>query len=123
MKITGSSNVEYIEVDGQDYERTEHGTWSVRMGESIEPVYDQAELEEEYAKIKPPKRFFRPFDFTDAMRVIDQGWNVWAAKEHNRKWSRRIEGTPIRNDLTCSIAHAIIEANQPTKDASNDSVQ
>lgn len=58
------------------------------------------------------QQFSRPFDFTDAMRLIDEGWNNWAAKEHNRKWSRRVEGTPIRNDLTCSIAHAIIDAQQ-----------
>jgi hypothetical protein len=61
------------------------------------------------------REHFRPFDFTDAMRLIDEGWNEWAAKDHNTKWSRRIEGTPIRNDLTCSIARAIIEANRIEK--------
>lgn len=51
MKITGSSTVEYIEVDDHEYERTGCGTWTSRMGESMEPVYDPAELEQEYQGI------------------------------------------------------------------------
>jgi len=51
MKVTGSSTVEYIEVEGHDYERTGCGTWTVRMGESMEPVYDPADLERQYHEI------------------------------------------------------------------------
>lgn len=47
--------------------------------------------------------------FTDVMQLIDRGWDSWASKSHNHKWSRRVEGTPIRNDLTCAIAHAIAD--------------
>ena len=53
----------------------------------------------------------RPFDFVDAMRLIDEAWNQWAVKEHNKKWVRKIEGTPIRNDLSCHIARKLVDKN------------
>ena len=51
MKITGKSTVEHIESDDNDYERTGCGTWTIRMGESMEPVYDAADLEREYQEV------------------------------------------------------------------------
>lgn len=46
-------------------------------------------------------------NFIQAMDIVEQGFEAWAAKEHNRKWVSRIEGTPIRNDLLVNIAEAI----------------
>lgn len=50
------------------------------------------------------------------LTIVDAGWDNWASKEHNSKWVKRIEGTPIRNDLSCHIANEIAkklqEANQ-----------
>ena len=40
--------------------------------------------------------------------LVEQGWDTWAAKEHNKKWVRRIDGTPIRNDLSVNIIEAIV---------------
>jgi hypothetical protein len=47
------------------------------------------------------------FGLTDAMNIAERGFNAWAAKEHNRKWVRLIDGTPIRNDLMVNIAEAM----------------
>ena len=44
---------------------------------------------------------------TDLMRLVDEGWESWASKPHNKKWVAKIEGTPIKNDLTCNIVRAI----------------
>ena len=38
------------------------------------------------------------------------GFEAWAAKPHNAKWFRRIEGTPIPNDLPVCIAQAFSDA-------------
>lgn len=46
----------------------------------------------------PPKR--------SAMEIAQDGYDTWAAKPHNRKWVKRIEGTPIPNDLVVCIAMA-----------------
>lgn len=90
MKITGSSTVEYIEVDDHDYERTRHGTWAIRMGESMEPVYDPADLEQEYQRIvsgKLPAEFvcfsrdYRPRKFKRS--DLGDSYNCWI---WNREW-------------------------------------
>jgi hypothetical protein len=47
-------------------------------------------------------------NFIRAMAIVEKGFSDWAAKEHNRKWAKRIDGTPIRNDLSVNIAEAII---------------
>jgi hypothetical protein len=36
-----------------------------------------------------------------------RGLNRWKDKEHNTKWWRRIDGTPIPNDLPVNIAEVI----------------
>ena len=38
------------------------------------------------------------------IQVAMRGYAVWAAKPHNRKWVRLIDGTPIPNDLPVCIA-------------------
>ncbi|HXI41514.1 MAG TPA: hypothetical protein VNH83_16140 [Bryobacteraceae bacterium] len=47
-------------------------------------------------------------DFMTAMDICERGFQAWAEKEHNRKWVRRIDGTPIKNDLLVNIALAIM---------------
>ena len=90
MKITGSSTVEYIEVEGHDYERTGCGTWAIRMGESMEPVYDPDDLEQQYHEVASnvlPVEFvcfskdYRPRKF----KRSDSGdsYNCWI---WNREW-------------------------------------
>ena len=51
-------------------------------------------------------------NFMEAMTLAEEGFEAWASKEHNRKWVRRIDGTPIRNDLTVNIATAFMKADQ-----------
>lgn len=43
-------------------------------------------------------------NFTEAMERTERGFATWAAQPHNRRWVRRIEGTPIANDLLVRIA-------------------
>jgi len=51
-------------------------------------------------------------NFAEAMSLAEEGFEVWAAKDYNKKWVRRIEGTPIRNDLIVNIATAFMNADQ-----------
>jgi hypothetical protein len=34
---------------------------------------------------------------------IQRGYDRWAAKPHNAKWVRKIDGTPIANDIVVNI--------------------
>ena len=34
---------------------------------------------------------------------VQRGYDEWAAKPHNAKWVRKIDGTPIANDIVCCI--------------------
>jgi len=43
-----------------------------------------------------------------ALDMAHAGFDAWAAKPHNRKWARSIDGTPIKNDLLVNIADAIV---------------
>jgi len=39
-----------------------------------------------------------------------QGLENWARKPHNRKWWRKIDGTPIPNDLMIEVCKEISQA-------------
>jgi hypothetical protein len=60
------------------------------------------------AKLIPPRDRMRPA-FPNAMTIAEHGFDAWAAKAHNAKWVRLIDGTPIKNDLLVNIALAICE--------------
>jgi hypothetical protein len=47
-------------------------------------------------------------NYMTAMAIAEAGFDVWASKEHNKKWVRRIDGTPIKNDLLVNIAEAMV---------------
>ena len=49
----------------------------------------------------------------DAMKIATEGLETWRAKPHNAKWWRRIDGTPIPNDLPIVIAEAFVNAIAP----------
>ena len=34
---------------------------------------------------------------------VQRGYDAWAAKPHNAKWVRKIDGTPIANDIVATI--------------------
>lgn len=38
---------------------------------------------------------------------VQRGYDAWAAKPHNAKWVRKIDGTPIQNDIVVSIFDAL----------------
>lgn len=40
------------------------------------------------------------------IKIASEGFEIWKAKSHNKKWFRRIDGTPIPNDLIVCIAGA-----------------
>ena len=45
-----------------------------------------------------------PIGFLEALNVVQAGWKHWAVKKHNAKWVKRLDGTPIYNDLCVHIA-------------------
>src|SRR5574343_669988 len=47
----------------------------------------------------------REMNLTRAMKIAQTGFDVWAAKPHNKRWAKMIDGTPIPNDLPVCIAH------------------
>lgn len=47
---------------------------------------------------------------TDLWDTVFAGYREWAAKPHNAKWVRKIDGTPIPNDLPVCIFNALKEA-------------
>lgn len=49
----------------------------------------------------------------EAMKIAEQGIKTWREKPHNAKWWRRIDGTPIPNDLMVNVAEAFSEALGP----------
>ncbi len=46
----------------------------------------------------------------DAMKIAELGFKNWAEKPHNARWFRKIDGTPISNDLPINIAEAFVDA-------------
>jgi hypothetical protein len=46
--------------------------------------------------------------FTEAMSAAETGFAVWATKPHNKKWAKRLDGTPIPNDLLVCIAEEFV---------------
>ena len=42
--------------------------------------------------------------FAEALETAQRGFDKWKAQPHNRRWFRRIDGTPIPNDLVVRIA-------------------
>lgn len=45
-------------------------------------------------------------NFVEALAVAQTGYATWSAKPHNKRWARKIDGTPIPNDLVVCIASA-----------------
>lgn len=52
----------------------------------------------------------RAIGYSEAMRIVEAGYQAWAEKPHNARWSRRIAGTPIPNDLKVNIAETLARA-------------
>lgn len=48
-------------------------------------------------------------DYATAWDLCNLGFNNWKNKEHNKKWFKLIDGTPIPNDLLVNIALALVE--------------
>lgn len=45
----------------------------------------------------------------DWIAVAQSGFETWKAKPHNARWFRKIDGTPIPNDLTICIGEAFAD--------------
>lgn len=56
-------------------------------------------------------------NFIQAMEIAERGLKAWAEQPHNEKWRRRIEGTPIPNDLLVCIATEMVKASKPKSEA------
>ena len=55
------------------------------------------------------------FGFSAALDICNEGLRRWREKPHNAKWWRRIDGTPIPNDLMVNIADAMRDTADETK--------
>lgn len=66
---------------------------------------DEVESEPLYAPT--PAQEWKPVGFLEAMNIVERGFNAWKDKPHNAGWFRRIDGTPIPNDLKVNIAEVI----------------
>lgn len=53
-------------------------------------------------------------DFQEALETATHGLETWRAKPHNARWWRRIDGTPIPNDLLVNIAEAFVSLRAAT---------
>jgi hypothetical protein len=42
-----------------------------------------------------------------SLNDVQRGYERWAAKPHNAKWVRKIDGTPIPNDIVANIFEAL----------------
>lgn len=49
--------------------------------------------------------------FVDYLQRVQVGIDAWKNKPHNAKWWKRIDGTPIPNDLAVCIAEALGRAD------------
>lgn len=57
-------------------------------------------------------------NLTQAIQIAQAGVQEWANRPHNARWWRRIDGTPIPNDLSVNIAEAFYRALQQEPQAS-----
>jgi hypothetical protein len=48
--------------------------------------------------------------FGEILDLAQEGLARWKNKPHNAKWWRKIDGTPIPNDLLVNIAEVIAES-------------
>lgn len=46
--------------------------------------------------------------FQQALDIAYKGLEDWKAQPHNHRWWRKIDGTPIPNDLCVRIAEAMV---------------
>lgn len=44
-----------------------------------------------------------------SLNDVQRGYDAWAAKPHNAKWVRKIDGTPIANDIPVTIFNTLRE--------------
>ena len=49
----------------------------------------------------------RELGFVEALKLVEKAYAEWASKPHNQQWRKRLEGTPIPNDLSVTIASHI----------------
>ena len=49
-------------------------------------------------------------NLVNAISIAKAGYERWAAKPHNKKWVRKLDGTPIPNDIVVCIAEEIIRS-------------
>lgn len=52
----------------------------------------------------------KPLTFMDVMDIVHSGYDTWKNKPYNAKWFKRIDDTPIPNDLLVNVAEAICHA-------------
>lgn len=90
------------------------------MTDTVKHMWDQVEkaradgtFSSEHAAVPAQCDAAQPqklgISFSDAMEIAEDGLRRWREKDHNAKWWRKIDGTPIPNDLLVNIAQSMCE--------------
>lgn len=66
-----------------------------------------AEIEGLKAQLGLERTMRFPTSFVEALKVAQEGYDTWKMK--NPKWAKRINGTPIENDLVVLISEAFVQ--------------
>ena len=66
------------------------------------------------AKAEPGTPARNQLTFVEALQIVQGGFDVW--KKRNPKWFKRIDGTPIPNDLPVVIADVLSSIYIPLRD-------
>jgi hypothetical protein len=87
------------ECDGLD-KRNAMEPWIARRVAALAPT-------EETPLVGPRDSLDSAGDYLNVERIVHKGFQQWAEKPHNKKWVKRLEGTPIANDLLVNITAAM----------------
>jgi hypothetical protein len=48
-------------------------------------------------------------DYGALLTAASRGYTMWAMKPHNKRWAKKLDGTPIPNDLLVCVCQEIAE--------------
>lgn len=65
----------------------------------------------------------KQFTFNELLTLCQRAHGIWRCKPHNKKWSKKLDGTPILNDLMVNVAETITRAALTPKEAPTINVQ
>ena len=49
-------------------------------------------------------------DYTEVMTLVQKGFRKWECSPSNKKWAKRLKGTPAKNDIVVCITREIVKS-------------